>query len=198
MNRPAAGRKSDAPAADDPRERFHDLVSGFDTAMLVTVSLEGQPRARPMAILEHGTDGSLSFATRTDTEKRDEILHAPEVAVTMQGDGQYLSISGRARLVKAPTPAPELPLSARPWFPDGADDPRFMLIVVDPDYAEFWDRSGVRRLQFLWEAGKALIRGEPLADRSVGGHAKLRPKAGTGPPRSDDGRKRAAGTSRPA
>jgi general stress protein 26/DNA-binding winged helix-turn-helix (wHTH) protein len=162
---------------DDARERLDELISRFDTAMLITVSLEGQPRARPMAILEHGADGSLCFATRADDEKRDEILQVPDVAVTMQDGGHYLSISGRAKLVTAPRPAPDLPLSVRPWFPEGSDDPRFVLIVVDPDYAEFWDRSGLRRLQFLWEAGKALVRGEPMSDRSVGGHEKLRPPA---------------------
>lgn len=162
---------------DAARERLDEIVRGFDTAMLVTVSLEGQPRARPMAILEHGADGSLSFATRLDDEKREEILQVPDVAVTMQGGGQYLSLSGRAKLVTAPRPAPDLPLAVKPWFPEGTDDPRFVLIVVDPDYAEFWDRSGLRRLKFLWEAGKALVRGEPMSDRSVGGHEKLRAPA---------------------
>lgn len=159
---------------DVARERLDEIVRGFDTAMLVTVSLEGQPRARPMAILEHGADGSLSFATRLDDEKREEILQVPDVAVTMQGGDQYLSLSGRAKLVTAPRPAPDLPLAVKPWFPEGTDDPRFVLIVVDPGYAEFWDRSGLRRLKFLWEAGKALVRGEPMSDRSVGGHEKLR------------------------
>ena len=176
---------------DDARQRLDEIISRFDTAMLITVSLEGQPRARPMAILEHGADGSLCFATRADDEKRDEILQVPDVAVTMQGGGHYLSISGRAKLVTAPRPAPDLPLSVRAWFAEGTDDPQFVLIVIDPDYAEFWDRSGLRRLQFLWEAGKALVRGEPMSDRSVGGHEKLHspPKGETGPPRTGSGRR---------
>ena len=159
---------------DDARAKLDGIISRFDTAMLVTVSLEGKPRARPMAILEHAADGSLHFASRADDAKRDEILQAPDVAVTMQGSDQYLSLSGRARLVESPRPAPELPPSVRLWFPEGADDPQFMLIVVDPEYAEFWDRSGLRRLKFLWEAGKALVQGEPLSERDVGGHEKLR------------------------
>lgn len=200
MSRPARQGSKAPLAAGEARERLDAIIDRFDTAMLVTVSLGGKPRARPMAIVEHGADGSLSFATRTDSEKREEILHAPEVAITMQGDGQYLSLSGTARLVDSPSPAPELPLSAKPWFPDGVDDPRFLLIVVDPDYAEFWDRSGVRRLQFLWEAGKALVRGEPLSDSAVGGHEKLgaAPKRATGPPGAGAGRKQSAKGAGPA
>lgn len=200
MNESAPDRMGVSLGTDDARERLDEIISRFDTAMLITVSLEGRPRARPMAILEHGADGSLCFATRADDEKRDEILQVPDVAVTMQDGGHYLSISGRATLVRAPRPGPELPLSVRPWFPAGTDDPQFMIIVVEPDYAEFWDRGGLRRLQFLWEAGKALIRGEPMSDRSVGGHEKLHPPPKEKPDRGTPGKAatRAARTIGPA
>lgn len=178
---------------EDAQDTLNEIIGRFDTAMLVTISLEGQPRARPMAILRHGADGSMCFASRVDDVKHDEILKVPEVAVTMQGDGLYLSVSGRARLESAPREPFTLPLAVKPWFPEGVDDPTLMLIVVEPDYAEYWDRSGLRQLQFLWEAGKALVRGKPLSDADVGGHDKLHPGAGTSTARAEASQPRARG-----
>lgn len=61
------------------------------------------------------------------------------------------------------------------WFPEGPDDPRLTLIVVDPDYAEFWDNGGLDKLEFLWEAGKAILKGEAMDDNYLSGNAKVKP-----------------------
>jgi hypothetical protein len=60
------------------------------------------------------------------------------------------------------------------WFPDGFEGSQFTVIRVDPVYAEFWDRRGLRKLEYLWEAGKALATGRKAKDAELGGHAKLR------------------------
>ena len=62
------------------------------------------------------------------------------------------------------------------WFPDGVQDEQLTLILVEPECAEYWDHSGLRRLEFLWQAGKALLRGELPDDPPVERHAKVRPK----------------------
>jgi hypothetical protein len=36
------------------------------------------------------------------------------------------------------------------------------------------DRSGWRKLEFWWEAGKALVRGERAEDSALSGHAELK------------------------
>lgn len=155
--------------------KLDELVNSFDTAMLVTQSLQGDLRARPMAIAEYGGTGALYFVTRADDEKLEEVLQAPEVAVTMQREGCHLSISGQAKIRTGKTLAEELwSRSMRLWFPDGVDDPQITVIMVDPEWAEYWDRTGMRRMEFLWEAGKALLRGEKARDDELGGHAKVR------------------------
>jgi len=50
------------------QERLDQLIASFDTAMLVTTSLRGQPRARPMAIAGHVEGGLLYFATRAEDD----------------------------------------------------------------------------------------------------------------------------------
>ncbi len=123
----------------------------------------------------HDRGGLLYFATRAEDEKLEELLQHPEVAVTMQGDNRFLSITGRGRIETDMQLARELwKPSMKLWFPEGASDPQLTLILVEPVIAEYWDRSGMRRLQFLWEAGKALVRGD-LPDSPPEVHAKLQP-----------------------
>jgi general stress protein 26 len=163
--------------SDRAQERLDELIATFDTAMLVTTSLEGQPRARPMAIAGHDTGGLLYFATRAQDEKMNEVLEHPQVAVTMQSDARFLSITGKARIETDVKLARSLWQPAmKLWFPEGARDPQLTLILVEPLCAEYWDRSGLRRLAFLWEAGKALVRGEVPDDPPARQHAKVEPE----------------------
>ena len=159
--------------------KVDDLISSFETAMLVTRSTEDKLRARPMAIARHSDGGELYFATRAEDSKLEEILRVPDVAVTMQEDGRYLSVSGTARIIADKLLTDELwSESMRIWFPEGASDQQLTIILVEPQYAEYWDRTGLRQLEFLWEAGKALVRGEKASDSELGGHGKVRVRSG--------------------
>ena len=161
--------------ADPEVKKLDDLIDAFETAMLVTRSTEGKLRARPMAIARHAPGGELYFATRADDGKLEEILQSPDVAVTMQDDGQYLSISGTARVLTDQLLADDLwSESMRLWFPEGASDEQLTIILVEPRYAEFWDRTGLRQLEFLWEAGKALLTSRKASDSDLSGHGKVR------------------------
>lgn len=155
--------------------KLDELIDDFQTAMLVTRSIAGKLRARPMAIARHVDGGRLYFATRADDGKLEEILSSSEVAVTMQDGGQYLSISGTARIQTDRLLAEELwSESMRVWFPEGASDRQLTIIVVEPQYAEYWDRTGLRRLEFLWEAGKALLASRKASDSDLSGHDKVK------------------------
>ena len=155
--------------------RLDELIDDFETAMLVTRSIEGKLRARPMAIARHADGGKLYFATRADDGKLQEILGSSDVAVTMQDDGQYLSISGNARIQTDRLIAEELwSASMRLWFPQGASDQQLTIIVIEPQFAEYWDRTGLRKLEFLWEAGKALLASRKASDSDLSGHSKVK------------------------
>ncbi len=162
-------------SSDSGIRQIDELVNEFEVAMLITESLDGDLRGRPMAIAGHDKGSVLYFLTRADDEKMQEILARPSISVVMQKEGQYLSISGRARV--------ETDLSlidqhwsaaARLWFPDGKNDVEATLVIVEPTYAECWDRTGVRLLEFWWEAGKALLTGEKAADSTLSGHHKVK------------------------
>lgn len=156
-------------------KKLDDIIDDFETAMLVTRSIEGKLRARPMAIARHERGGELYFATRAEDGKLEEILRSPDVAVTMQNNGQYLSLSGTAKIQTDQLLAEELwSESMRLWFPEGSSDQQLTIIVVEPRYAEYWDRTGLRQLEFLWEAGKALLASRKASDGDLGGHGKVR------------------------
>ncbi|MEJ2522441.1 MAG: pyridoxamine 5'-phosphate oxidase family protein [Gammaproteobacteria bacterium] len=155
-------------------QRFEELLQKFDHAMLVTRAEDGSLHARPMAIAEQQDGGRLSFATSGQSPKIEEILTRPEVAVVMQGDGVYLAIAGHASVVADTSRIRDLwSASWKLWFAEGPEDPQLALIDVEPERAEYWDRSGTRQLEFLWKAGKALVQGETLDEDELEGHEKL-------------------------
>ena len=47
----------------EKRRKLVDLIRHFDTAMLVTESMQGGLHSRPLAVAEAGPDGSLAFST---------------------------------------------------------------------------------------------------------------------------------------
>ncbi len=160
-------------ADDHDIQRFEDLLQAFDHAMLVSVARDGTLHARPMAIAE--SDGAvLRFATSNRSAKTAEVAMDPRVSVVMQGNGTYLAISGTASVSEDPARIRQLWQPAwRPWFPEGPDDPSLVLLEVDPERAEYWDRKGARRLEYLWEAGKALATGHRVSEESLSGHGKF-------------------------
>ncbi len=159
---------------DSTQNKLESLVDEFDTAMLVTRSLNGEPRARPMAVAGYRDGQWLAFASRADDEKLAEIRACPDVAVTFQDDDQFISMTGTARVERDEALAQSLwsPVM-KLWFPEGARDPNLRLVLVEPSCGEYWDRSGTRKLEFLWEAGKALLKGDTPDTDSEKLHAKV-------------------------
>ena len=154
-------------------EKLDQLLQNLDTAMLVTQTDRGQLRSRPMHITDHRVGAELVFATAADTGKVDEIADDAQVNLAIAEDNVFCSISGTARVSNDRSRIQELFSKAwEIWFPQGADDPSIRLIVVKPDHAEYWDQSGTERLEFLWEAGKAMLNDEAM-DTDLSGHDKV-------------------------
>lgn len=158
----------------ETREHLIDLLDDFDTGMLVTRAGNGDLRARPMHLARAEEDGTLHFATDAESAKADEIHANPEVNVAFQGDNEYLSLSGRAELVDDRELIDELYSPAwKVWFPRGKDDPDLRILTVSARRGEYWDVSGTGRVRYLWEAGKALVRGQEMEHTGEETHAKV-------------------------
>ncbi len=148
----------------DAFARLGELIKDINFAMLSTIGPDGSLRSRPMGTqeidLEHGL---LWFFTAVDSPKVNEIASDHEVGLTYAEPAKqkYVSVSGRAHLVRDPAKARKLwtPL-AKAWFPGGVDDPRLALLRVHATAAEYWDSPSSKMVQ-LFGLAQAAITGHP-------------------------------------
>lgn len=158
-------------------EKVLDLLHSFHTAMLVThVEDSGALRARPMEIAGVDDEGHVWFFTDGTSPKIDEIRQEQQVLLTFQKDHQkYLSFAGTARIVTDRAKIESLWKEPyRVWFPGGLENPDLALVRIIPEYADYWDNSGIQGGRYLYEAAKALIKGTTpdLSQSGIHGHVR--------------------------
>ncbi len=148
---------------DNPTEKLGELIKDIKFAMLTTVDDDGSLRSRPMATQNKTFDGELWFFTHASSPKVHEIEHEHHVNISYAhpSDQTYVSVSGKARLVRDAKKNEELwtaPMKA--WFPKGPEDPETALLSVTVDKAEYWDSASsavVHMIGFV----KAVVTGKP-------------------------------------
>ena len=115
---------------------LHEIVKQFDNAMLVTRVPSGHLHARPMVIALSDSKLDVWFLSDMESGKIDEIASNPDVAVVMQKDGKFFSLSGTAELIQDQTKIREL------WTPDleewFAEDAELVAVKVNAVEARFW------------------------------------------------------------
>ena len=131
--------------------KIKELTEDIHIAMLTTVAEDGSLHARPMATSTADFDGTLWFVTRIESGKVEEIREDSHVLVSYEQpkDGQFLSLQGRAGIVRDRATVKEhWNKAADGWFKDGSDDPAAALIQVKVTGGEYWQQSssGIVRL----------------------------------------------------
>ena len=112
---------------------------------MVTTHAGGKMRSRPMHAFPERDEGAIYFITDTRGAKDEEIAAAPDVCLAFAdiGDNTYLSITGRAEMIRDRNKAEELWSSeAQAWWPRGPQDPSVRVLRVVPEQAEYWDTRG--------------------------------------------------------
>lgn len=149
------------PQRHENLKKIVDLVEGIDIAMLTTQAPDGRLLGRPMAALEVDAEGSFWFFTSERSAKVHQ-LDRVNLAFTDEGDATYVSISGHAAIVNDRSRIDELwTVAAKPWFPQGKDDPDLVLLRVDTDIAEYWDSNSSKMIRLLAMAASA-VSGRPI------------------------------------
>lgn len=152
-------------------EKLKSLTEGIDFCMLTTIN-GGQLRSRPMSTQEMDENGELWFFTSDQTHKVDEIEADDRVnaAYSQPGDNVYVSVAGRASIVKDRQKIEELwnPI-LKAWFPEGLDDPHLCLLKISVEEAEFWDSPNSKIVQLVGFV-KALVTGQQA---DGGDHGKV-------------------------
>jgi general stress protein 26 len=151
----------------EKRQRLSELVSKFDTAVLVTRGDTAALRGRPLSIASSGEDGTLYFSTAIESPKVQELELDPHVAVVMQDGKRYISISGTASVVHDRALIDRLwSESWKIWFPQGKDDPSLCLLRIEPVEAAYWDMSGLQGVKYAFQMAKAYLTGtQPPSDQ---------------------------------
>ena len=151
------------PENESPTEKLGALIKDIKFAMLTTVDDDGTLRSRPMATQNGTFDGELWFFTRASSPKVHEIEHEQHVNVSYaQPDDQtYVSVSGKARLVRDAKKNEELWTPAmKAWFPNGPDDPETALLNITVEKAEYWESASSTVVHVIGFV-KAVVTGKP-------------------------------------
>jgi general stress protein 26 len=158
----------------DVKQEFDEILSQFETAMLVTHAKDGALHARPMAIAGREASGDLWFVTATDAPKLAELAWENRACVTMQSMSRFMSISGRCKTVKDRALLEQLwKTDWKVWFPKGKDDPTIVLLQFSAEEAEYWDEHGIKGLSYLIQGAKAALKGQRIKVEDPTQHAKL-------------------------
>ena len=155
--------------------KLGELVKDIQIAMLTTQEADGTLRSRPMATQNKKLDRFLWFFTAIDSSKSQEVAEEPSVNLSYADpkSSRYVSISGRAKVVRDRQKAEELwtPF-VKAWFPKGLEDPDLGLLRVTVDQAEYWDAPSGKAVA-LFGLAKSLLTGRPLYQGEGTQHEKL-------------------------
>ena len=124
-----------------PIDRVWDIIGKVAVAMLTT-RFAGGLRARPLEARPDREAGIIWFLTDVRSGKDEEVAASPDVGLVFidAGDKAYLSISGRAEILRDTARAAEIWKSTdQVWWPGGPDDPTLRVLRVEPRTAELWD-----------------------------------------------------------
>ena len=159
-------------ATKDQVKKVKDLIEDIDINIFTTKESDGKLRGRPMSTAKVEEDGSLWFFTNEYSGKVDEISHNNEVYLTYasKASSEYLVLHGKASLSDDKAKMKELwNPTMKAWFPEGLDDPKILLIKVDPTEAEYWE-SASNKIMMVFGMAKALLTGEEYKE---GNHGKV-------------------------
>ncbi|MRS62489.1 pyridoxamine 5'-phosphate oxidase [Larkinella terrae] len=143
-------------------EKVSKLIEDIRVGMLTTQDEQGNLVSRPMAVMQLDENGDLWFLTKEHSPKTDQIdkNYKVNVAFANVSDASYVSVNGTAEELQDRAKIEELwsPM-AKPWFPDGKDDPQLSILKVHTETAEYWDSTSSRMVR-LFEMARAALTGD--------------------------------------
>jgi general stress protein 26 len=155
----------------DNIDRVWDIVEKVGVCMLTT-QFSGGLRARPIEARPDREAGLIFFVTDLHSAKEDEIAAAPDVGLVFidSKDNAYLSISGRARVLRdVGMIGAAWRKTDEVWWPGGPNDPNVCLLRIEPATAELWD-GPASRVVTAFEFAKARLTG---AEPNLGENRKV-------------------------
>jgi general stress protein 26 len=148
-------------ALESATDRVWDIIEQAGAGMLTT-RFAGGLRARPLEPRPDRQAELIWFVTDVRGLKDDEIqAHAEVCLVIVNARAKaYLSISGRAQVLRDPAQAAAIwKKTDDVWWPGGPDDPNVRVLRLEPQTAELWDGPASAAVA-AFEFAKARMTGE--------------------------------------
>jgi len=116
----------------------------------------------------------ICFFTGQSGTLMEELQKDGAVLLTFQNDNSaYAAVRGHAWIEHDKDRVKELwKAPFKVWFPGGPEDPEVALVAVQLMDAEYWDNRGMNKLDYLFEAAKAYVKGQKPEVPGVDQHAK--------------------------
>lgn len=157
----APGEK-ESPA--EQRAHVQEILEKISDVLFVSFASAGptpEINARPLHVKRLEEDGALWFMVSAGSSAVSEVRRSANTFVSGHEGRRWIQLNGRSSVVTDRAQVRALWTKGdEVWFPDGPEDPDAVLIQFTPIKAEYWDNSGVRGLEFLFEAARALVQGE--------------------------------------
>lgn len=164
--------KIDHPQSD-AIARLGELIKDVQVAMLTTIAPDGELTSRPLQTLQVAFDGDLWFITSASSGKVVDLASNAHVnlAYARPGDNTYVSVSGRAQLLRDRARLDALwDDHMKAYFPRGKEDPDVVLLKVEVDSAVYWEGPGAFTATLLEIASRMGAGAGPAAH---GEHARI-------------------------
>jgi len=147
-------------AAESHHDRVWDIIEKVGVCMMTTRFADGL-RARPLEPRPDRDAGVIWFVTDVRGTKDDEIVAHSEVGLAFIDPKQkaYLSLTGRAEVMRDPAKAAEIWRKTDDVWWSGPDDPNVRVLRFDPGRAELWDGPASAAVA-AFELAKARATGE--------------------------------------
>jgi general stress protein 26 len=137
------------------QKRLAELIAAIEdirVAMMTTIGDDGRLESRPMAVMRADADGNIWFLTQDGTHKLEHLANV-NLSFVDTADAEFLSICGSGSVVRDRDVIRELwSPRAKPWFPDGPDDPALVALKVEAESIEYWEASSSRMVRILEKA----------------------------------------------
>ncbi|MCR4525146.1 pyridoxamine 5'-phosphate oxidase family protein [Kocuria rhizophila] len=144
-------------------QKVRDIIKGTRIAMLTHVDENGRLVSKPMATQEVDFDGTVRFIAERASDQGMDIQKNPNVNVAYSGNGAWVSLSGKARIVNDTDKLRELWSSfTGSWLEGGPENPNNVLIEIDADTAEYWDTPGGSKVTQVANLIKAKVTGNTV------------------------------------
>ncbi len=159
----------------DQHSQFFSRLKQFHTGMLTTLSNDGSPHVRPMAVARLDEDCSLWFLTRDPSEVATEIRTDSIATISFQREPDlYVIVNGFVRVTHDVHVATQLwQESLRHWFPEGLEDKDLAVISLEPHSGDYWESTGAGKFRTAYEFVRSSVTGTEPIVQTADQHVKV-------------------------